>query len=221
MSVSATPSRALQPVLFPQARLRIISSSGAEEKPCHVVLAISQRIYWKVFDDNADAAPKSLRDFKNQSSLELERLNTTASWSDVNESILLEDKYGPSVVVQGLLHGRERWATFSGNVKIILSAKDAEQRDKWVHELHFRIAPWQLLYVKARKAMPNASQGTPADELARLMDAACVALGARFSSMFPGGSHAGEELPRIFDDVRVLLGDVTKKCDLDSAVCDE
>lgn len=87
MPPNATSSRRPSSELFPRAALRIISSQGTEKKSCDVVLALSHRIYWKVVKSDSDATPKSLFDFRKQSSLELKRLDTSATWKDVEGSV--------------------------------------------------------------------------------------------------------------------------------------
>ena len=47
------------------------------------------------------------------------------------------------VIVSGTLRGRERWKILNSDVKLDIIASSQAQRDKWVSELRFRIAPWE------------------------------------------------------------------------------
>lgn len=150
----------------------------------------------------------SLYDFKMRSSLEFTSLDSTASWSNVEETVAPVNKCGPCVVVQGRLHGLERWAAFSGDTKIILTANHEEDRDRWVQELYLRVALWQLLHLRACETMVNASLGTQAAESARQVGVLCDALDVRFASMFPEFSRGRRERPQIFDEVRKLVDSI-------------
>lgn len=102
--------------VFLRAKLRLISPKGIEIKSCEVFLAISHRIYWKVVKSGDEPSPKSLFDFRNQSSLELCRVDFSDqtsfksdlsdinnAWNYVNKIAKPEDSNTLNVIVKGIL----------------------------------------------------------------------------------------------------------------------
>lgn len=90
--------------------------------------------------NDVQTIPRSLFDFRNESSLQVTRLDATATWKDVEERAKPDNTGSYALIVEGFLRGRARWAMFNGNLKLVLTATDEEPRDKWLHEIRLRIA---------------------------------------------------------------------------------
>lgn len=123
-----------------------------------MVLAASHRVYWKAVKDDADSVPKSLFDFRNHSSLELSRLDASATWEYVEDRVKPENSERASVSVRRRLHGRARRTTLGSDVKIVLTATNKEQSNKWMLEIRLRIAPWELLHRRAKDLLLDSSE---------------------------------------------------------------
>lgn len=139
MSAGRTPSVASLPERFPYARLRVIAANKLEKPRCHVRLAISHRLHWKVVDNDETPAPTSLYDFTDQSSLAFARLPSTATWEDVPNKVAPCGDDCLSFMAAGRLHGRARWTTSSGEVSVVLTASTTAERDRWMNEIGQRV----------------------------------------------------------------------------------
>lgn len=84
--------------------IHIFSSKGNLKEALDVKLAISHRVYWKPVDNNDDAVPTTLFDFRKESSLELTRIESAENWDKINEAIMPDDTHHLGVVVHGRLH---------------------------------------------------------------------------------------------------------------------
>ena len=169
MCSTAEPVLPPSALRFSNAYLRVISSNGREKKSSRVVFAMSHRIYWK--RQRGDEEPSSLFDFSEHSSLELKRLPSDATWNSVLKKVKpINGVDGPAVIVPGRIHGRARWARFSGDVQIIITLDSEQERDKLMNELRVRIAPWEVLQRRAKEMMSSVAESVTVDEVTHRME---------------------------------------------------
>lgn len=79
---------------LPKARLRIVTLSGQIKETQYVRLAVSNRLFWKVINDDNDSMPRSLFDFYGHNSLSFMRLASERDWSDVEDMAMAIDQDG-------------------------------------------------------------------------------------------------------------------------------
>lgn len=145
MAPSPNSSRQAPSACFPLAHVRIISKARTSE--CKLArLAISNRIYWKEVEDGKAEELKSLLDFKSGHSLILSRVADDAIWRNVQDTdTKRRDERGPSLVVPGRLDRLRRWSHPSEKVKLVLTAGNADDCQRWLRLLRLRVAPISLL----------------------------------------------------------------------------
>lgn len=104
---------------------------------------------WKYIDSGNEEDYPTIRVFQNSHCLFLDRLKSNASWSDVAEVVsVFDDCDVPALVVSGILSGPRIKMEYA---KVTVTFENFDIRDWCINSLRLRIAPWQLLYVRARK----------------------------------------------------------------------
>ncbi len=114
-------------------------------KSVHVL--VSNRICWKVANEDTANEPQSFDDFRHIDSLELVRLGD-GTCNDVDNYVTVNYHNGtPHITVRGRPHGRTRRKNefFAHNLSVEIIADAQEQFAVLLNQIRARIVPWNLL----------------------------------------------------------------------------
>ncbi len=109
--------------------------------PREAWVAFAYNLRW-MYVESDTVSPRTLLDFRDHHCLVLERLDTGATWADVEREVSpFEDSTDnrPALRIPGHRRNQRR------KVAVVIVADSKRERDDWLIALRVRIAPWQIL----------------------------------------------------------------------------